>query len=256
MALGMVLYAGVAVIAPVMAARMASSVPPVWSVTWGATLAAAAGPRCEEPAGREALEGLVGRLEATVGVDDLALKVHVIDDEGVETRALPGGHILLSRGMIDVLRTPDELAAVLAHAIVEARDRGPTRTLLGHLDPAELLQVWRMGAQTPPKLLSNALFRSRPAAADLTRTDAAAIALLRESGLRTSGLARVHDVLSSLEARTGRSVPYLRGHPIDAARLARLRNAPAGGAEALSWDRWVAVKAICGETVKRRPMTG
>ncbi|EKV31684.1 hypothetical protein C882_3434 [Caenispirillum salinarum AK4] len=246
MTAGIGLYAAVAATAPVVAARMAPSVPADWSLTWGATLAAAAGSRCEAPAGREALESLVGRLEASAGPDAPALEVTVVDDPAVEARALPGGHILLTRGMIDTLRTPDELAGVLAHAIADAGGHGPTRTLLGHLRPGELVTVWQDGAQSAPELLSAALTRARPAPADLAETDAAAIALLRDAGLRTRGLAGVHDVLNSRADRDGRPALYLRSHPADAARMDRLRDVPAGGAMALSWERWLAVKALCG----------
>ncbi|WP_404384085.1 M48 family metalloprotease [Caenispirillum salinarum] len=246
MSAGVGLYAAVAATAPVVAARMAPSVPPEWSVTWGATLAAAAGSRCEAPAGREALESLVGRLEASAGPGAPALEVTVVDDPAVEARALPGGHILLTRGMIDALRTPDELAGVLAHAIADTGTHGPMRTLLGHLRPGELVTVWQDGAQSPPALLSAALTRARPVPADLAETDAAAIALLRDAGLRTRGLAGVHDVLNSRADRDGRPALYLRSHPADPARMDRLRDVPPGGAMALSWDRWLAVKALCG----------
>lgn len=187
-----------------------------------------------------------GRLEASAGANASPLNVTVVDTPAVDARALPGGHILLTAGMIDALRTPDELAGVMAHAIADAQALGPTRALLGALRPGELVTLLQNGAQTPPALLSAALSRTRPTPADLAVTDSAAIALLREAGLRTRGLAGVHDVLASLAAQDGRPPLYLRSHPVDAARTHRLRAVPAGGAQALPWEHWQAVKAICG----------
>lgn len=255
---GIGLYAAVAATAPLIATRIAPSIPLAWSTTWGATLAATAGARCDAPAGREALEALVGRLEAAAGPGAPALDVGVIDDPSVEARALPGGHILLTRGLLEALRTPDELAGVLAHAVADARAHGPTRVLLGQLRPGELFTVWRDGAQTSPALLSTALSRAHPKPADLAPTDVAAIAMLHDAGLRTRGLAAVHDVLGSLAARDERPPLYLRSHPIDDTRLKRLRAVPAGGAMALSWDRWQAVRTMCQPAIPpvRRGMTG
>lgn len=251
-ALGIGLYALVAVAGPPLAARFADRLPPPWRATWGAALATSAGLPCTEPAGREALESLAGRLDAAAG--RVLSEVTVVDDPAVLARSLPGGHLLLTRGLIEAARSPDEMAGILAHAIADARALGPERTLLSHLRPAELVTLWQDGQETPPALLSRALARSQPRPGDLAATDAAALALLGEAGLRQRGLAGFHDVLTSRAAAEARAPLYLRDHPMDASRMDRLRAVPPGGSQALPADRWQALKGICGQDREREPV--
>lgn len=243
-ALGVGLYAVAAVAAPRVAEHLASRLPTDWSVTWGAGLSAAAGMRCEEAAGREALEALAGRLQAAAGLN-YAVTVTVVDDAAAEARALPGGEILVTRGLIELLRTPDELAGVLAYEVAATRDWGPERAILANLSLPDLLVLWRAGAQADAADLSAALARARPTAAEQAALDAATLALLTDAGLRTRGLAAFHDVLASRTAQEGRAPLYARTHAADRARVARLRSGPAGGAPALTYTQWEAVKSLC-----------
>lgn len=242
--LGVALYAVAAVAAPRVAAHLADRLPTVWSVTWGAGLSAAAGARCEDPAGREALEALAGRLQAAAGLN-YAITVTVVDDAMAEARALPGGEILVTGGLIELLRTPDELAGVLAHEVVSTRDWRPERAILANLALPDLVGLWRAGAQADATDLAAALARSRVGAAEQAALDEATIALLADAGLRTRGLAAFHDVLASRAAQEGRGVLYARTHAAGRDRIDRLRSGPAGGAQALSFSQWEAVKGLC-----------
>lgn len=243
-ALGLALYGVAAVAAPRVAAHLADRLPTVWSVTWGAGLSAAAGARCEEAAGREALEALAGRLQAAAGLN-YAISVTVVDDAVVQARALPGGEILVTRGLIELLRTPDELAGVLAHEVAATRDWGPERAILANLSLPDLVGLYRSGAQADATGLRDALAGARPSAAEQAALDAATLALLTEAGLRSRGLAAFHDVLASKAAQDGRTPLYSRTHATDRARTERLRGGPAGGAQALTYAQWEAVKSLC-----------
>lgn len=243
--LGVALYALVAATAPLVARQMADDLPDPWRTAWGSALTTHAGPVCDLAAGREALETLAGRLEAVADLS-VALAVTVVDDPAVEGRALPGGHILLTRGLITLLRTPDELAGVLAHAVADAALLTPERTILGHLRLPGLVSVLRHGPAAPPVLLSAALARAEPSPASLRPVDLRALELLEAAGLRRRGLAAFHDVLASRAAVEPLPPLYLRAHPVDRARIQRLRDVSAGGAQALGAARWRAVKRICG----------
>lgn len=88
----------------------------------------------------------------------LPYKFHVLADPNlVNSFALPGGHIFIGRGMLNLLKTEDELAAVLGHEIehVELRHCAERVQITARLqklplgDLAELAQipiaVWQMG---------------------------------------------------------------------------------------------------------------
>ncbi|WP_343869012.1 M48 family metalloprotease, partial [Caenispirillum bisanense] len=241
---GIGLYGLAAVTAPLLAPRFADRIPPEWSVAWGSALVAAAGPQCDAAAGREALENLTGRLQAAAGLT-APLTLTVVDDPLAEGRALPGGHILLTRGLLDLLRTPDELAGVLALEVAAGVRVGPERAILANLRLPELVTLWLSGPRMAPADLSAALVRARLPADEQAALDARALALLTGAGLRTRGLAAFHDVLTSRAAQDGREPLYARTHAADRERLERLRSGPAGGAAALGYGQWQAVKTVC-----------
>lgn len=84
---------------------------------------------CEEPNGLAALERLVDRLavENELGHE---LTISVLDHEMVNAFALPGGFVVLFRGLIDAAETPDEVTAVVAHELGHVVSRDPTRHAL------------------------------------------------------------------------------------------------------------------------------
>lgn len=86
-------------------------------------------PVCDARAGRDALTKMGARLEAHADLP-VPMTVHVLDHEMVNAFALPGGHIVFFRGLINAAETPEELASVLAHEMGHVDSRDPTRHAL------------------------------------------------------------------------------------------------------------------------------
>ena len=63
------------------------------------------------------------RLAARSDWAGLGFSFRIIDSEEVYTFSLPGGHVYVSRGMIQVVGTAAELAAVLAHEVAHVAAR-------------------------------------------------------------------------------------------------------------------------------------
>src|SRR5207302_1800985 len=55
-----------------------------------------------------------------------------VDDGTVNAFAVPGGQVVLLRGLVERTRTPEELAGVLAHELQHVIQRHATRLLLQH----------------------------------------------------------------------------------------------------------------------------
>ncbi|RYD83586.1 MAG: peptidase M48, Ste24p, partial [Sphingomonadales bacterium] len=66
---------------------------------------------CRAPAGQKALDDLAHRLSPA----GRPIRIGVVDIPVVNAVALPGGRILIFRGLIDEAQSPDEVAGVLAH---------------------------------------------------------------------------------------------------------------------------------------------
>ena len=71
---------------------------------------------CDAPAGRAALDRLTAPVEAQVTLRNPP-HVRVINSATVNALALPGGQILVFRGLIDFAQSPNEVAGVIAHEL-------------------------------------------------------------------------------------------------------------------------------------------
>jgi len=86
-------------------------------------------PLCEAPEGMAALSAMTDRLTDGQTMP-LEITVSVLDHEMVNAFALPGGQVVLFRGLIDTAERPEEVAAVLAHELGHVVSRDPTRHAL------------------------------------------------------------------------------------------------------------------------------
>jgi predicted Zn-dependent protease len=84
---------------------------------------------CEAPEGLAALGKMQNRLARDLDLP-YPLTVTVLDHDLVNAFALPGGHVVFFRGLIDAAETPEEVAAVFAHELGHVASRDPTRIAL------------------------------------------------------------------------------------------------------------------------------
>lgn len=84
---------------------------------------------CERPEGRAALQTMIEKLTVPLNLEQ-PVSVFVLNHEMVNAFALPGGFVVLFRGLIEAAEGPDEVAAVLAHEIGHVVSRDPTRHAL------------------------------------------------------------------------------------------------------------------------------
>jgi len=83
----------------------------------------------ETPEGAREAEGLTQRLAAHWPAAPYAFEVGVLDDETPNAIALPGGRILVTRGLLEVVESENELAFVLGHELGHFRHRDHLRRL-------------------------------------------------------------------------------------------------------------------------------
>jgi len=84
---------------------------------------------CEAPEGVAVVDAVVARLGSGQDFRD-DVTVFVLDHPMVNAFALPGGFVVLFRGLIDAAEHPDEVTAVLAHEIGHVISQDPTRHAL------------------------------------------------------------------------------------------------------------------------------
>jgi Zn-dependent protease with chaperone function len=202
---------------------------------------------CESPAGRAALEELTERLAAATDAP-YGFRVLVIDVKMVNAFALPGGTLVVFRGLLDVADSPDELSGVVAHEMGHVIRRHGTEAIFRSLGLSLLVESVLGGAEGGAAgALGEAMIAlsySRDAEAEADRE---AVALLRTAGLRADGLAAFFGRLSKTQGELPGMLELLSTHPGSAARAEQAAREGGAGAAALTAAEWRALKDICGE---------
>ena len=229
---------------PLIAGRIVQYIPVSWEVELGDTVGAQPGwgATCTASAGSAALARLTDQL--TKGVDlPFPIAVVVRDSPIINAYALPGGRIVLLRGLLGEAQSPDEVAGVLAHELTHALNRHPMRALVANSGLALLIEL-TLGNGTGASVgfLLATLSYSRGMEAE---ADAGAVTLLQRAEIGTEGFAAFFERME--KRQLGPKLPYFSTHPPDAERLAAVRaEATPGKRPALSNADWQALKAICG----------
>lgn len=202
---------------------------------------------CTAPAGQAALAKLAAPLIAQLHLRNKP-RLRVVNSPIVNAVALPGGQILLFRGLLDFAEDPNEIAGVLAHELGHVAldhpttvmvERGATAFLIG-LVVGDVFGISAIGA-IGTAALSASYSREAESAAD-----AEAVTLMEGAGY---DLAPFAAFFARLEAKQGDGelpIGFLRSHPPDAERARLIAAAPAGGGQALDMRGWRSLKAICG----------
>lgn len=200
------------------------------------------GRTCNSEAGDTALAALTARMGVEGDVD-----VRVVNIPMVNAVTLPGGHVLLFRGLIDAAETPDEVAGVLGHEVGHVAHRHVLQSLLRQLG----LSVVLGGLDGNVGGYTNVLLSASYSRAAESEADGYAIDQLTQARVSPKGAARFFERLSGAEVKAkgaGVVLGYLASHPASSERQKRFADAAKGSyAPALDADQWRALKTICGD---------
>jgi Zn-dependent protease with chaperone function len=196
---------------------------------------------CTNRVAMPALEGVFAQLQPEGG----PIVLMILNGPVVNAFSLPGGQIVVMRGLIDFAKTPDEIVGVLAHELAHHVHRHPLKRFLKAATTSALL-----GDLTGGTILATA--GSFLAATAYSReyereADATALRWLSAAEYDTGGMGRFFARLEEKEGdETKGPLRYLSTHPPLDERIA----ATAGGGarsrvQAFSKTQWDAIKAIC-----------
>nr|WP_047167199.1 M48 family metallopeptidase [Sphingomonas sp. Y57] len=220
---------------------LARMIPYRWEQRLGDAISGDFGTQaCRSPAGQAALDGLAGRLSSS----DRPVRVGVVDIPIVNAVALPGGRILIFRGLIDTARSPDEVAGVLAHEIGHVEHRHVMVALLRRFGIGLLVGSGGSAAD-----YGQALLESRYSRAAESEADASSVEHLVRAGISPTPTARLFDRLGRDEAAMPKLFVYMASHPPSAERRARFDAAAKRVLHprpSLDPASWAAVRAMCG----------
>lgn len=221
---------------------LARAIPYSWEQRLGDAISGDFGEyACRAPAGQAALDGLARRLSPS----SRPIRVGVVNIPAVNAVALPGGRILIFRGLIDEARSPDEVAGVLAHEIGHVEHRHVLVALLRRFGIGMLIGSGGTAAE-----YGQALIDSRYSRAAESEADDYSIEHMRAAGISTAATASLFERLGKEEAGMPSVLAYMASHPPSAERRRRFDAAAKGLARpqpALDPEQWAAVRAMCGK---------
>jgi len=202
-------------------------------------------PRCTDRQGQAALDGLVRRLAPPDLADAGAM---VLDGPAVNAYALPGGRIVLMRGLLDQAGDSAEVAGILAHELGHVAGNHAMRSLARAMG-LQLLTGYVTGyaGLGVPAAGAAALSGSRRFE---TEADAWAATVLERTGIGTEGLRGFLARIGARETKGPAILDYLGTHPPTGRRLSDLPPVPARD-PALDDAAWAALRAICGSRPPR-----
>ncbi len=214
-------------------------------------------PLCEAREGRHSLDSMTARLMR--GVDlPYPLTVSVLDHPMVNAFALPGGQVILMRGLIDAAGHPDEVAAVLAHEIGHVAARDPTRIALrtaGSIGVLGLL-FGDFAGGTVVLFLTERMIQARYTQEAEAAADAFARQMMRDAGLPPSALAAMFRRFQARGGEPPAIVQHFLAHPTLGDRIAAAEGAPAPLGRlrpSLDAAEWQALRRICDRGPVARP---
>jgi Zn-dependent protease with chaperone function len=205
---------------------------------------------------RAALDHLAKRLARPESEGPGARSVQVVNWDLVNAFTLPGGKVLLTRGLIEAAQGPDEIAGVLAHELEHVRLRHVMSAVIRSsvlsfgwaVTVGDFSGLMILDPSTMFSIANQGFSRSDERAADqgaVARLDAAAIDRRGFAGF-FQRMAKQADLVPG----------WLSSHPSTQERLAGLKGgAAAHTTSALSESDWKALKAGCaGRPPLRDPL--
>lgn len=240
---------------------IASLLPEPWRDRLGqATIASMVEDRkkCVDTDGLAALDKLTKRLARGAG-PDAKFDVVVYDWDLMNAFAVPGDQVVLTKGLIEKVGSPDEVAGVLAHEMGHGIELHPETGVIravGLAAAVELMMGGSSGALANIGLVLAQIGYTRTAEAE---ADLQAVRILKEAAVSPQGLGDFFKRVQEIEGEETYSKAFkrfdiLRTHPPTAERAALVRRQPSYPATpALDAKSWRDLKGICRVTETVEP---
>ncbi|MGF1503269.1 MAG: M48 family metallopeptidase [Paracoccaceae bacterium] len=213
---------------------------------------------CRSEKGIVALNRMTERLIASVEMP-YPPAVSVLDVGRVNAFALPGGQVVILRGLIDRAGSPEEVAGVLAHEFGHVIHRDPMVGVLKAMGSAGILglMVGDVFGATIVVAATEALANANYSRDVERRADETAYQILLDAGLPTAPFAGFFRRLQERYGDGAGVLNYLSSHPALSGRAERASQADEIGdgpyTPVLTDREWVALQGICADQSDTAP---
>jgi hypothetical protein len=201
---------------------------------------------CDSAEALAALSALKTRLDPS---DQVSAELHIIDANMVNAFALPGGIVVLTKGLLEKAESADEVAGVLAHELEHVRQRH----VLSHMLRSSLLSAaWSVAVGDYAGLMlldpttAFEIANLRHSRDDEAQADSGAMLRLDSASVSRQGLV---DFFERIRADTEMLPEWLSSHPASERRARELgaRSPSAETRPALAAEAFDALQRACRE---------
>jgi beta-barrel assembly-enhancing protease len=210
---------------------------------------------CKAPAGRAALDAMIARVTPRQGFV-MPVRVRVTNSDTVNAITLPGGEVIVFKGLIDAAQSPEELAGVIAHEFGHVQHYHSNEALIRQFGFSVFLEGIGGnigGLAATGLMLANTRDAEREA-------DGEAISLMKQGNVSPMGLSAFFDRMGGMGPADEKTADAAKAreeeegigslfatHPGDASRRARFAKAAKGisAKPVLDASQWQALRGIC-----------
>ena len=244
---------------PLAISLVASHVPLKWEEGLGRSALKVLAPedaRCKDPELANAMERIVERL--TSGQPEAApFRIFIVNQDEFNALALPGGNIIVFRGLLEKSGSAEALAGIIAHELQHIRLRHVTKRILSDFSRGFLISAFSGGGAAYGARIAHQLAALRYSRADENEADAEGMKLQIAAGLDPEAMIRFFETFRGKFDAPG-VLKYVSTHPEADERLARLRRlaskSPATGPFLpilKAGTDWQSLRMRCGGTLKQ-----
>jgi Zn-dependent protease with chaperone function len=203
---------------------------------------------CASPEGQAALAKITQPLDSIAGLP-FPTQAHVVMHDSFNAFSLGGGQVVISNAVLEKARGPEDIAAVVAHAMAHAAERQQIAALIRSLGLGFVGRTYVDEFLGVRGVSTDSLRRVTEAKYTADEEDAAvriALLYLAQIGVRGSILS---DLLLSLNAAVPESPAYAfrQAHPIV---LKKSRIKQPAESVLMNKEEWASLKNICSLVIR------
>ena len=212
--------------------------------------------RMKAPKASAALEEIVQRLEVDREARRWKYRLYLVDDGRINAFALPGGRLVVFRGLLEAASGPEEVAGVLAHEMAHVSRRHGVQRLIRSVGLVGAIQVligdvggvMALGKELLTLSAINHYSREQESEADER-----AVQVMQKAGLDALALAHFFERLQKEQGKVPEYLEWMSTHPSHRARIDSIRRALRGRTKPLRRPLALDWSEVQREVGKRPP---
>lgn len=247
---------------PWLAKLVAPHIPVSWEEQLGISVLEQIAPsanRCLDRHRLPTLENVVTRLSRAVPDSPYRIRLTVVDRPAVNAFALPGGQVVVFRGLLEATETPEQFAGVLAHELQHIYKQHSTRSLIEQASASLLIAAVTgdftggvtygiEGARVLGILRYSRLYEDE--------ADREGLRLLQSIGIDPAEMIAFYRIMEAQHPHDAAVSSYLSTHPDTSDRIEKLMALaiapPPHPVTLFSREEWKDLRALCRHSTMAR----